>query len=466
MLPILPVYYAYAVLVLVLFGTIKPRTALLIAFIGGWLFLPMARFAPGLIPDTGKEGVVSFSILLSVLIFDTSRLYLFRPRWFDLPVFIYAVVAPLSSSIDNGLGLYDGFSEVYRDTAMWLIPYLMGRIYFQTPDDLRALTLAVFTGALIYVPLCLIEMKLAPILHSTVYGFTQHSMVQSLRYGGWRPMVFMQHGLMLAAWMALGVIAGYALWREGTLRRHMGVPALALLLVLFVVAVMSRSANAWFMLVVGFLAVWMMRTYSTRAVLICLVLLPPAYVTIRTLGLWSGQGFVEMLRSINADRAASMQFRFTIEDAVIARSLEKPFFGWGGWGDWIPDATAEGEEAKAFDGMWVIILGKRGLLGMTSLLAMLLLPAVLVLLRPKPNWHVKGHLPLFALATITTLYMVDSLPNAMANPIYMVCAGAVSTLATVTWPLPRPMTRPTHPQVAGSLSRERPVLASGPGGNV
>lgn len=73
--------------------------------------------------------------------------------------------------------------------------------------------------------------------------------------------------------------------------------------------------------------------------------------------------------------------------------------------------------------------------------------AGLVLLRSKPNWNVKGHLPLFAMATITTFYMVDSLPNAMANLIYMLCAGAVSTLATLRWPLPRPLTRPTQPQV-------------------
>ena len=58
-------------------------------------------------------------------------------------------------------------------------------------------------GGLIYVPLCLFEVRMSPQLHNMVYGFAQHSFGQTVRGGGWRPMVFMQHGLAVGLFMSV-----------------------------------------------------------------------------------------------------------------------------------------------------------------------------------------------------------------------------------------------------------------------
>ncbi len=89
---------------------------------------------------------------------------------------------------------------------------------------LRTIALGVFLGGLSYVPLCLYEIRMSPQLHRILYGFHQHEFVQTLRWGGFRPMVFMNHGLALGLWMTLACLSGYWLWRTGTKKRLWGVP--------------------------------------------------------------------------------------------------------------------------------------------------------------------------------------------------------------------------------------------------
>ena len=74
------------------------------------------------------------------------------------------------------------------------------------------------SAALIYAPLCLLELRLSPQLHRWVYGYHQHDFVQTMRDGGYRPMVFMEHGLMVSFWMAAAALTAFWLWHERTFR--------------------------------------------------------------------------------------------------------------------------------------------------------------------------------------------------------------------------------------------------------
>ena len=63
------------------------------------------------------------------------------------------------------------------------------------PASQRTLLISIFIGGLLYVPLCLFEIRMSPQLHKLVYGFHQHIFAQTFRFEGWRPTVFLQHGL-------------------------------------------------------------------------------------------------------------------------------------------------------------------------------------------------------------------------------------------------------------------------------
>ena len=114
----------------------------------------------------------------------------------------------------------------------------------------------ILIGALIYVPLCLFEIKMSPQLHKLVYGFQQHAFYQTKRFGGYRPMVFMQHGIMVALWMAAGTLMALGMMPDR--KRIGGVPMGWIVAGLFVVTLLCKSVGAMFLLIVGMgVVLWM-----------------------------------------------------------------------------------------------------------------------------------------------------------------------------------------------------------------
>ncbi len=130
------------------------------------------------------------------------------------PAAVFMVV-PFASSMSNGLGAYDGFSAIVWQLITWGIPYSIGRCVFRTKRHVADLVDSIILCGLLYVPLCLWEVKMSPQLHTQVYGFHQHSFAQSMRGGGWRPVVFMQHGLQVALWMCGCLVLCFSEWFVG-----------------------------------------------------------------------------------------------------------------------------------------------------------------------------------------------------------------------------------------------------------
>ena len=124
-----------------------------------------------------------------------------------------------------------------------------------------------------------------------------------------------------------------------------------------------------------------------------------------------------------------MRARLDQEDVLSAKSLQRPVFGWGPWGEFRVNEKGEGLVA-ATDGLWIILFGKFGLPGLISFTALLLLPVVLLVWRlPARLWSDRRALLPVSLALVLILFMIDSLSNAMPNPIFVVIAGALTTVS-------------------------------------
>src|SRR4051794_19272701 len=215
--------WAWIPIALLIFAFLKPRRAVLVAYIGAWMFLPMYDIKMNGIPDLSKITVASMGVILGMLCFDLGTVLKFRPNWYDLPMLAWCVL-PFVTSMKNDLGDKDGLSNVLTQVFMWGIPYFVGRCYFKDWEGVRELGVAIFVGGLIYVPLCLFEMKISPQLHKWVYGFRAHTFAQELRWGGYRPQVFMQSGLAVAMWMTSASLVGVWLWVTGALKKVWGMP--------------------------------------------------------------------------------------------------------------------------------------------------------------------------------------------------------------------------------------------------
>src|ERR1041385_3805303 len=150
-----------------------PLKAILTVYVGCWLFLPMGTYhLPG-IPSYNKFAVISLTVLLGIILFDPKRIASFRFRRLDLCCIIFCTCG-IFTAISNELGGKEGLSQTEGLLLTWGIPYFVGRLYLGDARGLEKLALAIIIGGLIYVPLCLLEVRFSPQLHRIVYGYHQH----------------------------------------------------------------------------------------------------------------------------------------------------------------------------------------------------------------------------------------------------------------------------------------------------
>lgn len=441
---------AFSATSIALFVRLPPRRALLTTLIGGFLLLPVAG-----LPITGLRGKIAIlsSVLFPLsLVSATERFTSLRPRLSDLPVALWCI-CPFVSSMTNNLGAYDGFAGVLGHVLGYGVPYVWGRAYFSDRQGMRDLGMGIFLGGLVYVPFCLWEIRFSPQLHRAVYGFHQHSFGQSVRFGGYRPLVFMDHGLMLGMWMTAACLAGYWLWRSGCVQRMAGVRVEWFLAILFATTVLCKSTGALALLAVGLLSRPLVLRLRNAWPLLLIVLITPVYLAARISRTLPMEPIVSISEQVSgADRGQSLAFRVRNEELLLSRALEKELAGWGGWGRFLIFDAETGDRLTTPDGLWIIALGQYGLLGLVSVTAMLLVPSLRFAYRfPVRAWNAPFLAPATSLAFLLPLYMIDDLLNAMINPIYFLAAGALAGLAPL--PARRPLTRPRPEKTPGARAR-------------
>jgi hypothetical protein len=412
--------------VLVLFALLPPRRAVIVSFFGAWMFLPMISYELPMLPNYTKMSATCAGVFIASLIFDVKRLLRFKPRWVDVPMAIFCA-CPFITSLLNGLGLWDGVSGVLSQVITWGLPYLIGRLYLNDLQSMRELAIAFLIGGLLYVPLCLFEVRMSPQLHNLVYGFFRR-LVQ-IRFGGWRPAVFMDGGLQVGMWMTAASLMAIWLWKTEALKRMWGVSMPWLLVPLVVTTILCRASGALALLGLGLAVMWVSSATKSRLALACLLLIAPIYLCLRASGMWHGEPVISIARSIDKDRADSLKFRFDNEDILAAKALQRPWFGWGSWGrNRVHDQW--GKDLSVTDGLWIIEFGQHGAIGLAACFAFLLLPLTLLTRRYSASRltsvQMSSALPL---AVLVTLYAVDCLPNAMINPIFTLVGGAVTSFA-------------------------------------
>jgi hypothetical protein len=427
------VIVAWVVLAVTAFTLVSPRRGVLVILLSGMLFLPSSTVGGieiGPIKFT-KSNAVCYALLLVCLLYDADRLFSLTPSWADLPALVWcacpAVSALLNDPPPDGSGaLRDAASQVFAQTTLYLIPYWIGRAYFSDPEGMRELVVGTIVAGLVYVPFCLYEVRMSPQLHATVYGYLPHSFGQQVRFGGYRPMVFLGHGLAVAMFMAMTTVL--AAWIHGTDSaggrwRKFAVWVLGPTLVL------CKSVGPTVLAGVGVGLMWLTRLTSKRIGLFVLLAIPPAYCVVRLTGVWDGNELVQIsAESVDEDRSQSLGFRFEQENLLISRALDRPVFGWGGWGrNRVKDQ--DGKDMSVTDGLWIIYMGSYGIVGLMAYGAMVLLPVVrYARLLPATSWTSSKYAAANGCAAVVGLWCVDSLLNALSLPLFFVMAGGLTRM--------------------------------------
>ena len=203
-----------------------------------------------------------------------------------------------------------------------------------------------------------------------------------------------------------------------------------LLLGLLVTVVLCKSTGALTLLALGVALLWVAVRSGSSLPIWALVLVPMLYIPAHITGWWSGEDVVRLAGVLDEERAGSFEFRLRNENILIAKALQRPVFGWGGWNR-ARVYNEEGKDISITDGLWVIALGNHGMAGLGSLTATILLPVALLLRRhPAQSWKDPQVAPAAALAVLLNIYMIDNISNDMFNPIYMLTCGGLTALST------------------------------------
>lgn len=425
--------FGWIPLVLAVFCFCRPRNAVLFALFGAWLFLPMAGYGFVGLPDYGKYNAGPLAAMLGVLLFDAGRLRQLRLSMWDLPMLVL-LVSPMISAIMAGYGMYEGFSSIAGIAASSGLAYLLGRLYFFDAEGRRSLAMAFFVAGLVYVPFCLIEMRFSPQLHRTVYGFAQHEFAQTYRMGGWRPTVFMQHGLAVGLFMAAAAVIGVWLWMTKQLRTFAGLPMAFWALLLLGTAILCKSAFALAMLMVALPVLLIVRLTHWTVPVLLLALLPPAYMVGRITGVIESQQILTFVEPTVGEQIGSLSVRIRSEEILVPLAMQHPMWGAGRWSRLVEDSQGGRTDERDFgflvvpDALWVITLANRGLVGLGALVLVFLVP-VLALFRKGANGtsdSQRAFDPATALALVLVMHMTDNLLNAMAGPVFWLIASALT----------------------------------------
>jgi hypothetical protein len=114
-----------------------------------------------------------------------------------------------------GVGHYDALSAVVGQ-FLFLLPFFLGRQFLRHAEDSAETLRVLIVAGLIYSLPMLFEIRMSPQLHTWIYGYFPHSFGQQMREGGFRPVVFLGHGLLVAFFIMTAAVAAASFWRTGT----------------------------------------------------------------------------------------------------------------------------------------------------------------------------------------------------------------------------------------------------------
>jgi hypothetical protein len=328
---------------------------------------------------------------------------------------------------------YDALSAMVGQ-FLFLLPFFLGRQLLRTPaENEEILRVLVFAG-LAYSLLMLFELRMSPQLHNWVYGYHPHEFVQQVREGGYRPVVFLGHGLIVAFFIMTTAVAAAAFWRTGT--RLTRLPGAAVTAYLGALLVLCKSLGS---ILYGALLVPLVRFSNPRPqfrIAMVLVTIALLYPMLRAADLFPARFMLSTMEVISGDRAGSLQFRFDQEEELLQHASRRPLFGWGRWGrSRVYDDY--GNDKSVTDGRWIITVGQFGLFGFVAEFGLLALSVFRAASALRYAESESDGIYLSALGLIVAISVVDLLPNAFLSPWTWLLAGALMGRAEMLHALAR-----------------------------
>ncbi|MES2144555.1 MAG: hypothetical protein V4516_09360 [Pseudomonadota bacterium] len=490
------VLFSWPLVVVLLFWKLSVPRALVISILGGYLFLPeQTGIDLPILPMLDKTLIPSLAAGIMCLVMSRRRAA--RPGMTGWPVppgpapaapgtplrtnrgrllfrllFVLLFLTPVLTVLQNsdpifvgplvlpGLRPYD-MGAIIMGLGVTFLPFLLAQRFLARPEDQVMLLRAFVIAALVYSLLGLYEVRMSPQLNNMIYGFFPSSFLQHIRAGGFRPIVFLPHGLWVGIFLAMSIVAAttMALWS----RRHGGgglsafgwfATVLWLLLALF----LTKAVGA---LSLTLIFVPLLILVGVQGQLLCAMIVAGVtlfYPLLRGAGWIPIDTVYEVALSFSQERAESLKYRLDNEDDLLERAAEKPLAGWGSWGrNQIYDPWS-GRQTSVTDGAWIIMIGVFGWVGYIAHFGLLTAPLFLLgISRRKLGLSLESS----GLAMVLAINLIDLIPNGTLTPLTYLVAGALAgRYAMAAAPVAGKAAAPSPPKPERTAWPQPPGLAA------
>lgn len=426
------VFWSWPIVVFWLLVKYPAKHAIFTATILSILLLPSNFIIdPPLLPPLHKESLTSLSLVVLLFLLG-KKLRIDKSGIITKLIIAYLGATLVSVHLNQspiivggkllpGLTYYDAFSS-FVQTLIWIIPFFVGRYFFSSVKDSENIFKILVILALIYSLPMLYELRFSPQLHRMVYGYHAFDFLQQVRDEGFRPAVFVGHGLPLAFIISTCSIAAMALHKNKV--RIGKFSPLMVIFYLSTLLVLSKTWSALFYVALSAIFIYKLSPSKQTKWGLLIAAFVLLYPVGKIMQIIPDKEIISTINEYNVDRAQSLEFRFENEEALLKRALQKPFVGWGGWGrNRIYDAS--GKDISVTDGAWIIQFGMYGALGFFFYYAILITPLYYAVKNIRYIQEPRDKVYFSTLALILATALIDSVPNSGGGSMHLLLAGAL-----------------------------------------
>jgi hypothetical protein len=425
----------WPLLIVQMFNRMPIERALIWSLMGGYLILPpVVAIDLPLLPPLNKYTIPNITAFACLIMLGRKVPLILRSTVIRILMVLF-VLGPVGTAFTNGepilfstgaflpgLGARDAISMAINQ-GLLILPFFMAHAVLRSDAALRELVLAFVIGGLIYSIPIMLEVRLSPQLNTWIYGFFQHSFEQMMRWGGFRPIIFLQHALWVAFFVLTSALCALTLARHSDAQTRPYYVAAAVYLLVMLGLCKSLGVMVYFALFAPVILLAGRRSMVTIAAALALAVL--LYPMLRASGLVPVEDIIEQFTRLSPDRAQSLAFRFRHEAWLLEHALEKPLFGWGGWERNLIHDTETGRMISVSDGHWVIVIGIFGLTGYAAQFGLLTLPLFMLFIRTRRLEEAAISPWVASLAVMYAINLADLIPNATLIPLTWLICGAI-----------------------------------------
>lgn len=457
----------WPLVMVVLFKKLPADKALVWSFLGAFMLLPPEVYIDlPLVPTLNKYTLPSMAAFLLCMIMTDQKIRLFPASKVISLLMMAYVLSPLVTVMTNreplfyahvylpGMTVYDAISEILKH-AITIIPFILGFNFISNPTARRNFLTAFMIAGLIYSIPILLEVRLSPQINNWVYGYFPGLFGQQIRFGGYRPTVFMGHGLVVAYFILMAVLSAAILFAgsKGEERsRYFGI-----FLYLLVILILCKTVAA-VLYAIMLLPIIMFCGPRIKGwvVLVCSILVL-AYPVLRAADAVPVDRMLEYAALIQAERAQSLGFRFDNEKELLDHAGQKSLAGWGYWNRNRVFDPETGRNLYVPDGYWIVILGTLGWVGYICIFGLLTVPLIRMWkLRNRGNELDDSNI-IYGIGLMLAINLVDLIPNSAINYMTWLLAGLLLSyvpgrelsdvdVATKNEPVPEPVKHKRQPR--------------------